>query len=463
MSARPLVRLLAVLAPLALVLAACGSGSGGGPGASPGTGEQASPSASPAPSGTEAAGEGIEVAAVWTGAEQEAFQKVLEAFTKESGIPATYTPTGANVGAVLGPRATGGQAPDVAILPQPGLMKDFASDGFVYPVGDAVTKAVEEHYDEVWRQAATVDGELMGVFFKAANKSLVWYDTDTFEQAGVDPPKTWEELLQAGTTFTEFGVAPFAIGGAEGWTVTDLFENVYLELHGPEAYDQLARHEVPWDDPSVVSALEHLATLFEKEEWLAQGQDGALQMDFATSVQLPFREPPEAAMVVAGDFAAGVIGDSTPAKPGEAAQFFPFPAIEGDDDAVLVGGDMAVLMKDSEDGRKLLEFLATPAAAESWAKSGGFVSPNKDVELETYGDDISKQAAALIHEAEAVAFDLSDRQPSAFGARVGDGMYKLLQDLVDEPEAARSFAADLEREAQRAYEDSRASEDGGDG
>ena len=62
-------------------------------------------------------------------------------------------------------------------------------------------------------------------------------------------------------TISDFGVPPLSVGAANGWTLTDMFENVYLAQAGPELYDQLAAHEIPWTDPSVKDALTTMAEL----------------------------------------------------------------------------------------------------------------------------------------------------------------------------------------------------------
>ena len=91
-----------------------------------------------------------------------------------------------------------------------------------------------------------MDGTLYGFVFKGANKSTVWYNVKAFEDAGVQPPATWEDLLPAAKTLKASGVKAYSIGGADGWTLTDLFENIYLRTAGPDMYDQLtnARHPV---------------------------------------------------------------------------------------------------------------------------------------------------------------------------------------------------------------------------
>src|SRR5262245_1414378 len=90
-------------------------------------------------------GQKIEVAAVWTGTEQKNFKRVLDAFTKQTGVDVTFTSTGDDISSVLEPRIAGGDAPDVAILPQPGLLNDFASRGALKPVENAAGALVDKN------------------------------------------------------------------------------------------------------------------------------------------------------------------------------------------------------------------------------------------------------------------------------------------------------------------------------
>ena len=427
-------RWVALIAGLSLVLAACGDdGDTGGDG------------------GGDAAGGTVEVAAVWSGDEQAAFQAVLDAFTEETGIETSFTSTGDDIATVLGSRIAGNDPPDVAILPQPGLLNDLAGQDALQPIEDVAGEAVDENYAEVWRELGTVDDQLYGVWFKAANKSTMWYRPPAFEDAGVEPPETWEELLEVSGTLADAGTTPFSIGGGDGWTLTDWFENVYLRTAGPEKYDQLARHEIAWTDPSVKEALTELAKVFGQPSWLAGGASGSLQTDFPGSVTKVFSEE-AAAMVYEGDFVAGVITADTDAELGEGADFFPFPEIGDSGPAIVGGGDVAVLMDDTEQGKALIEFLATPEAAQAWAEQGGFTSPNQGLDSSTYPDDITRRSAEALTGTETFRFDLSDLQPAAFGGTAGQGMWKLLQDFLQNPAQVDSITQQLEAAAAAAFQ-----------
>ena len=396
-------------------------------------------------------GEQLEVAAVWSGEEQAAFEQVADVFEEQTGATVTFTSTGDDIATVIGTRVQGGDPPDVAILPQPGLLADFAERGALTPLNADVEAAVDDNYADVWKELGTVEGELYGVWFKAANKSTVWYRTDAFEQAGVQPPETWDDLIAAAGTLADSGVAPVAVAGGDGWTLTDWFENVYLRIAGPEKYDQLADHEIPWTDPTVISTLETLAELWGQQRLVEGGPQGALQTSFPQSVTKVFGTQ-DAAMVYEGDFVAGVISGETDATVGEDAQFFPFPAVDGSQPSVVGGGDVAVLMEDSEVGQAFLEFLAGPEAPAVWVGLGGFTTPNQNVDLGEYPDDISRQVAEQLVEAETFRFDMSDLAPPEFGGTPSQGMWQALQDFLRDPSQVQQTAQRLEQAAAAAYD-----------
>ncbi|MGW2562697.1 ABC transporter substrate-binding protein [Streptomyces sp. NPDC001514] len=401
-------------------------------------------------------GQTITVAGVWSGAEQKNFQKVLDAFTAKTGAKAQFVSTGDNVSTVVGSKIEGGNAPDVVMVPQVGVLQQFAKEGWLKPLSKTAEKAAETNFASVWKAYGTVGNTFYGLYFKAAHKSTVWYSPDALDQAGVKAPKTYAEMLDAGRAVSDSGLPAFAVAGEDGWTLTDWFENIYLSQAGPEKYDMLATHTLKWTDPSVVKALTTLGTLFADKELIAGGQKGALSTDFPGSVEKVFGPDPEAGLVYEGDFVAGVAKDQFGKKIGEDAAFFPFPAVDGGKAPVVSGGDAAVVLKDGKNQKAamaFLEYLTTPEAAAVWAGAGGYLSPNKKLDLAAYGDDTTRRTAeSLIAAGDSVRFDMSDQAPAAFGGTKGAGEWKLLQDFLRDPSDPKATAAKLEAAAAKAYQ-----------
>ncbi|MGW1615312.1 ABC transporter substrate-binding protein [Streptomyces sp. NPDC002285] len=397
-------------------------------------------------------GESLEVAAVWTGAEQENFKKVLAEFEKRTGAKVTFVPAQDPIINFLGSKVAGGQPPDIAMLPQPGAIKQAVDKKWAKPLGAEAIKELQENYSQGWQDIGKVDNKQYGVYYKAANKSLIWYNAQVFENAGATEPKTWDELLTTAQTVYDSGVTPFSVGGAEGWTLTDWFENVYLSQAGPAKYDQLAKHEIKWTDPSVKDALTTLAQVWGKKDYVAGGADGALQTDFPASVTQVYTggDQPKAAMVYEGDFAQVNITQAK-AEVGTDAKVFPFPKV-GDTAPVVSGGDAAVILQDSEAAQALATFLASPDAATIQAKLGGYLSPNKNVDNSAYPNEVQQKIAkALIDSGDDFRFDMSDQAPQAFGGTPGKGEWKALQDFLKNPSDVAGTQQKLEADAAAAF------------
>lgn len=425
-----------------LMLAAAGCGGGGADGGSQSSGKGG---------GQTLKGQTVEVAAVWTGAEQKSFQKVLDAFAEKTGATVKYTPTGDNQSTFLGSKVSGGAPPDVALLAQQGVLVQFAQKGWIKPLPPEAQQALQQNYAKIWQELGSSDGKTYGVYYKAANKSTVWYRPQAFSDAGIaQPPTTWADFVKDVGTISDSGTTPLAVGGGDGWTLTDWFENVYASQAGVDKYDQLSKHEIPWTDPSVKNALKTLAQVW-KPNYIAGGAGGALQTDMPTSVTQAFGNPAKAAMVYEGDFVPGVISSQTKSKVGTDAKFFPFPAV-GQAPPVVGGGDAATMMKDTPGARALVAFLASKEGAEVWAKLGGFTSPNKSVDLSVYPDDIQRSIAkSVIDAGDNFRFDMSDLAPAAFGGTKGQGEWKDLQDFLQNPGNVDGAAKKLEADAAKSF------------
>ena len=387
---------------------------------------------------------------MWSGVEQRNFERVLRAFTRRTGVTVRYTSAGYSVPVFLRARLAAHRLPDVAFLPQPGLLRRYAGEHLLVPLNGIAGAAVASNYNATWRRLGSVGTTLYGVWFKAADKSLIWYNEDVFERAGLVPPTGIDTLVLLAHRLARLGVPAFAVGGADGWTLADWFSNLYLRVAGPGRYDLLAAHRIAWTDPSVTVVLRLLARVL-RPRFIAGGVRGALRTSYAGSVQETFAPRPAAAMVFEGDFVAGVIAGQTHARFGVDADAFPFPAAGRSAPMVVAGGDTAVLMRRSAAGDALIRFLASPQAAAIWAARGGFVSPNVNLSLSAYPEGISRSIARSLVEAGGnFRFSLSDLTPAGFGGTEGRGMRRILQQFLTRRDVGAT-AARLEQAARQAY------------
>jgi alpha-glucoside transport system substrate-binding protein len=436
--------LLALAVPLAVLAAGCGGGGGSG----------ATTASAPAtPTGGTSVSGTVTFDGIWTADEAKSFKKVIAAFNKVyPDVTVKYKPVGDNLPTVLATAISGGNPPDMADIAQPGLVKQLAQQGKLTPITYAKS-TIAANFAPVWQQLGTVDGKLYALVFKAANKSLLWYNVPSFQAAGVQPPATWSQLLSDAKTLKASGTPAYSLCGASGWTLTDLFENIYLRTFGPAKYDALAAHTIPWTDPSVTTALTTMAQVIGDSSNLTGGTSGALQTDFPTCVTNAFGTPSKGAIVLEADFVGGTILSSTKSKPKTGFDAVPFPKIASGapSSAVEIGGDLLVTFRDTPAIEAFVKFLATAPAAETWAKLGGFGTGNENVPASIYPDAITRATEAPISKAKAVVFDMSDEQPASFGSTTGQGEWGIFQKFLEHPNDISGIQQQLEKAAKAAY------------
>ena len=423
---------IAAIAATGLVVAGCASGGGDN---------------AETPAAGEFAGQTLNVVAAWSGAEQKNFELVLKKFEDQTGAKVNYTSFGDNGPTYIQGQLEGGTPPNVAVIGQPALLQSLGKNGDLIPVTDEVKSLVDKNYSQSWIDLGSVDGDLYGVWFKAANKSTMWYNADIYDEAGATVPTDWDGFLKELQVVQDSGFAGISVGADVGWPLTDWFENVYLRTAGADMYDKLTKHEIPWTDPSVTKALDVMATLWSSDVL----QPGGAQRTFPESVTAVFGADPQAGTVYEGDFVAGNITDDGNSVVGKNALFYDFPAIDGSAPAVVGGGDVAIAMVDDKATMALMAYLASPESAEVWVPNGGLTSPNKNVDTALYPDEIARQIAEALTGAETFRFDMSDLTPSAFGGTPGQGFWQEMISFYENPSDVAGTQARLEAAAVAAY------------
>ncbi|MGH3444933.1 MAG: ABC transporter substrate-binding protein, partial [Nocardioidaceae bacterium] len=372
----------------------------------------------------------------WTGGEQAAFQAVIDNFDKQTGAKGHYTPAaGGNEAGVLGTKVAGGTPPDIAVLSLPGDIAKYASTSKMYPVSAKVQSSVSSNFASEWGKLGSYKGKMYCVPVDASNKSTVWYNTKLFQNAGISsPPTTWTDLIKDAKTLSASGVqVPISVGGGDGWTLTDWFENVYLRTAGVAKYDQLTHHQIPWTDPSVATALNTLKQVWGDQQLIGSPAE-AVKVPFTGSVDNVFKANPKSAIVYEASFVATTItSDKDPAKVGVDAKVFPFPSVNGSKPVVEAAGDFGCAFTQNKAAQAFLAYLAGPEAAKTLVSTtgSGFLSVNKNVSASSYNDTTSGQLAEqMVKVGNNFRFDMSDQAPAAFGGTPNKGEWADLQTFL---------------------------------
>lgn len=392
-------------------------------------------------SGCSASGDDAAVVTVlgpWTQDEQTAFLRVLDGFTRETGITVRYQGTRAQ-NQVLRGDLQQGTPPDVAVLSNPAELARYARSGELKPLDDVLGAEAAEAFSPQWLKLQQLGGSVgYAVAVKADLKSIVWYSPKTF--AG-PVPSTWDELVALSRRLAA-GQPPWCLGmGAppnSGFPGTDWIEDILLHRAGPAAYRGWAAGRLPWTDPAVRDAWQRWGELVLAPGAVRGGSTAALLTTFSDAGKALFASPPGCALEHLGSFAIG--GYEHAGRPDRDFRFFPFPGAEGGPSEV--SADLAGMFRDTPAARRLMAYLAGERGQRIWPSGGTTFSVHRQLlGQDVYGSDVTRRIAATLAGGTGLCFDASDLMPSAMTS----AFYQAVLEYLAHPDRLDALLEQLER------------------
>jgi alpha-glucoside transport system substrate-binding protein len=370
----------------------------------------------------------LDVLSLWGGSEEQAFKNVLADFTQKTGIQVNYEGVRTDYATVLQGRLTANNPPDIAIIPGIGFLRSFAKAGSLMKISDlgVDTSALASSYPEGFLAAGTVNDTLYAIPAKYNSKGTMWYRPDLYTAAGItvgDKP-TWDDF-KGYLDATKSKPGALGLGAKDDWTLTDWFENVYLQMNGTAGYDKLFSADGDWSDPTVQAAVDKMKEVL-NDTYVVGGVTAALGRAWTDGIAQVFGKTPTAATYYEGGFTGGIaIGQTnTDLKIGDTINWYPFPHI-GTDDLATFGGDVLGAFTNTDASKAFVQYLVTPGANTVWASTGAIVSPNKAVT--SYPNDLVTREAQQLN-SYTIRYDGSDLLPAGIsGAGLGAELQTAIQ------------------------------------
>jgi alpha-glucoside transport system substrate-binding protein len=431
MRALPKVRALAL--PLAVVLTAvaCGTSSSTGPGT-------------------------VHIIAVWSGQEQANFMAVLKPFEDQTGIKVDYTST-RDEDAVLRSNVAAGNPPDLAAAPSPQLLTQFAQQGKVVALNNAVDmNALAQNYAQSWITLGEPlhDGKLYEIFSWVDLKGLIWYDPANFQAKGYNVPNSWDALTSLQSQIKASGTTPWCMAlastGADGWPGSDWIKEIVLSQSGPDVYDNWVAGKQKWTSPEIRKAFETWGSILGTNDSNVYGGKNYITSTQFGDVGTPmFQKPPKCYMLNQATFIPSFFTKADPTlKPVTDFNFFPLPDLNPQfTGAHVVAGDSWSMFRDTPQAEKLIQYLTTAQAQTIWVKLGGKLSPNKQTSLDAYPDPLAREEAQLLVGAQIAKYDATDNMPVA----MKDAAWQAVLAYASDQNKLDSILAGLDKVQSTAY------------
>jgi len=357
--------------------------------------------------------------------EDQAQKDSYKLFTTCTGAKVNYEGS-KEFEAQLPVRVQAGNPPDIAFVPQPGLLKTLVATGKVVEAPSQVSDNVDEFFGEDWRAYGSVDDTLYAAPLGANVKSFVWYSPSMFADSGWEIPETWDDMVALSDTIAGTGIKPWCAGiesgEATGWPTTDWLEDVLLRSAGPDVYDDWVNHEIPFNDPQIATALDEVGGILKNDAYV-NGGIGDVSSIATTAFQeggLPILDGECAMHRQAGFYAANWPEGTNVAEDGDVFAFY-LPTISEDFGRPVLGGGEFVTAF-SED--TVVQALQTYLSSDVWANEkavatpgGGWVSANKGLQVENLVSPIDQLSGQILQDPDAVfRFDGSDQMPGEVGS-----------------------------------------------
>jgi len=375
--------------------------------------------------GDDGGGSDSKTVTIWSSVDQpvqDGLEKALKAKVEGDGITIKWTKVD-NINQLIMTKIQAGDTPDIAFIPQPGVVKDMVNLEAALPLDDALDmSALEGNMIPGTLEAGSVDGTLYGLLVSANVKGLIFYPKVAWDEAGYPTEVASIDDLNALTDQVKAdGNTPWCMGiesdTATGWPATDWFETLVAKYGGVDAYNSWVAHETPFDSDVVREAAAEFEELMFTDGNVLGGQDAIASTNFGTAGNPMFDDPPSCWMYNQGSFITGFFPDATKADLDANVGVIGFPPAEaGGDNPVVGGGDMATMLNDSDSVKTVMAALAETDIGNDAAPTSSFISPHTDFDASLYPNEVTRSIAEVATTSTGFLFDGSDQMPGEVGA-----------------------------------------------
>ena len=242
-------------------------------------------------------------------------------------------------------------------------------------------------------ESCEINGTLYGV--PASGDMWVLYvNKALFQKAGVDMPKSWEDIVASVPKFKAQNITPLVTDGLEGWPLSIMYDGIAQKINGDfnRNYDAIDRKNgVKFTDPDFVQAARYMQDLVKAGVFntnLTTSDYGDAQNQFVQE---------RAAMYMMGSWEMGMATNTGfPQSFRNNLDVIKFPVIQGgkggaDDHLVWFGGNFVVSAKSGNKALALeyIKFLAEKFGGYCWEMGAGF--PAQRVTPKASDSDVSKK------------------------------------------------------------------------
>ena len=293
----------------------------------------------------------------------DTLREIAKDFEKENPNVHVKVVNVSNAGEVLKTRVLAGDVPDVVnIYPQSIELQEWAKAGYFEDLSNKdYLKRVKNHYADKY----AIDGKIYNIPY-TANAYGIYYNKDKFKELGLKVPETWEEFEELVDTIIAKGETPFAIAGADTWTLNGYHQ---LALATATGGDKEANDYLRFSKPNAIKSSDsvlkddfRLLDLFRKKGAMQTNWQGAGYTDVVGAFARG-----DALMTPNGSWAITAINAQDPKFN---VGTFPFPGKQKGQSLTIGAGDLAWSISSSSKHKKeanaFVEYMSRPEVMQKY-------------------------------------------------------------------------------------------------
>ncbi|MEU9343736.1 extracellular solute-binding protein [Streptomyces sp. NPDC048278] len=272
------------------------------------------------------------------------------------------------------------QAPDIFFSWGGGALDDYVKAGKVDALTDARVDLLR--FTPSVLKSATFDGQTYGVPANGLAPVVLYYNKKVFRSAGLQPPKTYDDLLTDVKKLKGAGVTPVSLAANSKWPTLMYLEYLLDREGGPDVFDHIAAGSAAgWKDASVTAANTRLQELAKAGAF----GDNASSVSYDQGAATALLYTGKAGMELMGTWEYANIVKAAPDFAKNDLGYVAFPSLSGGkgDPKDIVGNPSNFLSLNSKSGNKsaaltyLKDYVLNDSQVDAYLAAGSVPPVNK--------------------------------------------------------------------------------------
>ena len=344
-------------------------------------------------------------------------EDMFDVFTAASGIEVVHEGVG-DFETQIYTRIESGNPPDVAFVPQPGTVNSINEVSNFVDLKDVLTDGQLDSYPAPMLELVR-DGDAQPALMPwGLINSSIWYNRAIWESGGYEVPETYDDLVALSEQMVGDGLTPWCVAVessvATGWMLGDWIQDIVMNTHGQDVFNEWANGEMPFSDSRIKAAFEEAGRILLRQDFVYGGKDRILSTPWEQQSTPMFGDDPGCVMSHIPSFGIGSFPEAYRDNVDEYVGTFLFPTSNPDmPRATVTNGGFVGILNDTPEARALMEFVASPSGADEFLRQSGFLPVNAMADSAILPNELLATHAKWFRETPQQGYNAVDRFPTA--------------------------------------------------